>query len=220
MLDYSLIERSIKGIMARVGTEKLRKQELIEATIKSIESNGFQGTTIMTISREASMSAGIISHYFGSKQGLILATIRHLLEQLKQGLLQQIATCEQTLTPELRLQMIVDTNLSCFQQSSSVTRTWLCFWAQALHDPELARLQRVNSKRLQRNLLYSYKQVIKDREQAIIAADMTAAMIDGFWLRSSLSQGNGSNSDKEFKQAEKLCKQFISMQCQQVSQIS
>jgi len=219
MLDYSLIERSIKVVMARVGTEKLRKQELIEATIKSIENHGFQGTTIMTISRQANMSAGIISHYFGSKQGLILATIRHLLEQLKQGLLQQIAACEQTLTPELRLQMIVDTNFACFQQSTSITRTWLCFWAQALHDPELARLQSVNSKRLQRNLLYSYKQVITDKAQATTAANMTAAMIDGLWLRSSLSQGtrrDSNDSDSEFKQAQKLCKQFIAMQCQQV----
>jgi len=219
MLDYSLIERSIKSIMARVGTEKLRKQELIEATIKSIENHGFQGTTIMTISRQANMSAGIISHYFGSKQGLILATIRHLLEQLKQGLLQQISACEQTLTPELRLQMIVDTNFACFQQSTSITRTWLCFWAQALHDPELARLQSVNSKRLQRNLLYSYKQVITDKAQATTAANMTAAMIDGLWLRSSLSQGasrDSNDSDSEFKQAQQLCKQFIAMQCQQV----
>jgi TetR/AcrR family transcriptional repressor of bet genes len=210
--------------MARVGTEKLRKQELIDATIKSIEDHGFQGTTIMTISREASMSAGIISHYFGSKQGLILATMRHLLEQLKQGLLQNIAACEQPLTPELRLEMIVDTNFSCFQQSTSVTRTWLCFWAQALHDPELARLQSVNSKRLQRNLLYSYKQVIADQQQALTAANMTAAMIDGFWLRSSLSQSHRSDSGSdsandsgsEFNHAKKLCKQFISTQCQQV----
>jgi TetR/AcrR family transcriptional repressor of bet genes len=201
--------------MARVGTEKIRKLELIEATIKSIENHGFQGTTILTISRQASMSAGIISHYFGSKQGLILATIRHLLSQLKQGLLQQISDCKTPVSPQLRLQMIVDTNFACFQQSTSVTRTWLCFWAQALHDPELARLQAVNSKRLQRNLLYSYRQIIPNKEKAILAADMTAAMIDGLWLRSSLSQ----TSEDEFKQAEQLCKQFIATQCQ-LEQIS
>jgi len=39
---------------------------------------------------------------------------------------------------------------------------------------------------------------------------MTAAMIDGLWLRSSLSQ----TSDIEFKQAEQLCKTFIATQCQ------
>jgi TetR/AcrR family transcriptional repressor of bet genes len=197
-------------IMARVGTEKQRKQELIEATIKSIEDHGFQGTTILTISRQANLSAGIISHYFGSKQGLILATIRYLLEELKQGLLQQIAHCEQPLTPELRLQMIVDTNFACFQQSTSVTRTWLCFWAQALHDPELARLQSVNSRRLLQNLLYSYRQIIPDKERAFLAANMTAAMIDGLWLRSSLSK----TSQDEFKKAEQVCKQFIAIQCQ------
>jgi TetR/AcrR family transcriptional repressor of bet genes len=196
--------------MARVGTEKQRKQELIEATIKSIEDHGFQGTTILTISRQANLSAGIISHYFGSKQGLILATIRYLLEELRQGLLQQIAHCEQPLTPELRLQMIVDTNFACFQQSTSVTRTWLCFWAQALHDPELARLQSVNSRRLLQNLLYSYRQIIPDKESALQAANMTAAMIDGLWLRSSLSK----TSQDEFKKAEQVCKQFIATQCQ------
>jgi TetR/AcrR family transcriptional repressor of bet genes len=196
--------------MARVGTEKQRKQELIEATIKSIEDHGFQGTTILTISRQANLSAGIISHYFGSKQGLILATIRYLLEELKQGLLQQIAHCEQPLTPELRLQMIVDTNFACFQQSTSVTRTWLCFWAQALHDPELARLQSVNSRRLLQNLLYSYRQIIPNKESAFQAANMTAAMIDGLWLRSSLSK----TSQDEFKKAEQVCKQFIAIQCQ------
>lgn len=196
--------------MARVGTEKQRKQELIEATIKSIEDHGFQGTTILTISRQANLSAGIISHYFGSKQGLILATIRYLLEELRQGLLQQIAHCEQPLTPELRLQMIVDTNFACFQQSTSVTRTWLCFWAQALHDPELARLQSVNSRRLLQNLLYSYRQIIPDKERAFLAANMTAAMIDGLWLRSSLSK----TSQDEFRKAEHVCKQFIAIQCQ------
>lgn len=196
--------------MAKVGTEKLRKQQLIDATIKSIESRGFQGTTIMTISREAQMSAGIISHYFGNKQGLVLATIRYLLEQLKQSLLQQIAQSEEKLTPELRLQMIVDSNFDCFQQSTSVTRTWLYFWAQALHDPELARLQTVNSKRLLSNLLYSYKQIMSDPEQAHLAAEMTAAMIDGLWLRSSLSQ----TSVEEFNKAEQLCKAFITSQCE------
>jgi TetR/AcrR family transcriptional repressor of bet genes len=154
--------------MARVGTEKQRKQELIDATI------------------------------------------RYLLEELRQGLLQQIAHCEQPLTPELRLQMIVDTNFACFQQSTSVTRTWLCFWAQALHDPELARLQSVNSRRLLQNLLYSYRQIIPDKESALQAANMTAAMIDGLWLRSSLSK----TSQDEFKKAEQVCKQFIAIQCQ------
>lgn len=196
--------------MARVGIEELRKKELIEATIESIENHGFKGTTILTISRQANLSAGIISHYFGSKQGLILATIRHLLEELKQGLLQQIVSCEKPLTPEARLHMIVDTNFACFQQSTSVTRTWLCFWAQALHDPELARLQAVNSKRLLQNLLYSYRQVIADKEKALLAATMTAAMIDGLWLRSSLSE----TSQDEFKKAEQVCKQFITSQCQ------
>jgi TetR/AcrR family transcriptional repressor of bet genes len=58
--------------------------------------------------------------------------------------------------------------------------------------------------------LYSYRQIIPNKESAFLAANMTAAMIDGLWLRSSLSK----TSQDEFKKAEQVCKQFIAIQCQ------
>jgi len=76
--------------------------------------------------------------------------------------------------------------------------------AQSMHDPGLARLQHINSKRLYSNLLFSFRQLL-DEESAIIAAKQSAAMIDGFWLRSALSP----RPAEEFKLAEQLCKNFI-----------
>ena len=76
--------------MPKVGIEPLRKQQLIEATLYSIGEYGLQGTTINTISRSAGMSSGIISHYFGGKQGLIEATVRYLLEQLKATIIMHV----------------------------------------------------------------------------------------------------------------------------------
>ena len=78
------------------------------------------------------------------------------------------------------------------------------FWAQSMHQPGLARLQHINSKRLYSNLLFSFRQLFSD-DQAVIASKQTAAMIDGFWLRSALSP----RPEEEFKQAEQLCKKFI-----------
>jgi TetR/AcrR family transcriptional repressor of bet genes len=180
----------------------LRRQQLIDATLESIAQYGLQNTTIITISRIAGLSSGIISHYFGGKQGLIEATVKHLLEQLKIALLERVTS--QILEPKDRLKMIIAANFTPLQRSISATKTWLSFWAQSMHEPGLARVQHIISKRLYSNLLFSFNQLLNN-ESAVIAAKQTAAMIDGFWLRSALSP----RPEEAFMEAEQLCKKFI-----------
>ncbi|WP_028865668.1 transcriptional regulator BetI [Psychromonas aquimarina] len=188
--------------MPRPAMKHVRQQQLIDATLISVERYGLQHTTINTISGTAGMSSGIISHYFGGKQGLIEATLKYLLSELKQALL--IRTSGKTLSPVTRLSMIVEANFTELQRSNAVTKTWLSFWSQAMHDPGLARLQHINSQRLYSNLLFSFKQLLPDTA-AVNAAKQTAAVIDGFWLRSALS----STPEQDFKQAQMLSKAFI-----------
>ncbi|GGB51786.1 transcriptional regulator BetI [Shewanella inventionis] len=188
--------------MPRPAMKNVRQQQLIDATLMSVERHGLQHTTINTISGLAGMSSGIISHYFGGKQGLIEATLKFLLEELKQALLAK--TSGKTLTAPERLSIIVEANFTELQRSNAATKTWLSFWSQAMHDPGLARLQNINNHRLYSNLLYSFKQLLPKAE-AVNAAKQTAAIIDGFWLRSALS----SNPSQEFKQAQTLSKAFI-----------
>jgi len=182
--------------------KKVRQQQLINATLLSVESHGLQHTTINTISGIAGMSSGIISHYFGGKQGLIEATLKYLLYQLKEALLERISNKQ---LPALsRLFMIVDVNFTELQRSTAVTKTWLSFWSQSMHEPGLARLQHINSQRLYSNLLFSFKKLLP-KTAAINAAKQTAAIIDGFWLRSALS----ATPTDDFKQAQVLSKAFI-----------
>ena len=180
----------------------LRKKQLINATLESVALYGLQNTTIITISRIAGLSSGIISHYFGGKQELVEATVKHLLEQLKLALLERVN--QKNLSAVERLTMIIEANFTQLQRSAPATKMWLSFWAQSMHQPGLARLQHINSKRLYSNLLFSFRQLLAD-DLAVIAAKQTAAMIDGFWLRSALSP----RPEEEFKQAEQLCKKFI-----------
>ena len=100
--------------------------------------------------------------------------------------------------------MIVEANFTELQRSTAATKTWLSFWSQAMHDPGLARLQNINSQRLYSNLLFSFKQLLPNAA-AVSAAKQTAAVIDGFWLRSALS----TTPIEDFKQAQILSKAFI-----------
>lgn len=187
--------------MPKVGMQSVRRQQLIEATIDCVAELGLRATTINSISKKAGLSSGIISHYFGGKQGLIQATVRYLLSDLKQMLLTGLTA---STTPEQRLMLIVEANFSRLQQQSNATKTWLSFWAQSMHDSELHRLQKVNSKRLLSNLACSYKQLMNP-DEAREAAETSAAMIDGLWLRAVL---NKSDKD-EFEHCERLAKNYV-----------
>lgn len=187
--------------MPKVGMQPVRRQQLIDATIESVAELGLRATTINSISKKAGLSSGIISHYFGGKQGLIEATVRYLLSNLKQSLLGGLKAGT---TPEQRLMLIVEANFSRLQQQSDATKTWLSFWAQSMHDIELHRLQNVNSRRLCSNLACSFRQLMSV-EDARVAAELSAAMIDGLWLRAVLSK-----SDKdEFEHCERLAKDYV-----------
>lgn len=187
--------------MPKVGMRDTRRQQLIDATMASIAELGMQNTTIVSISRRAGLSSGIISHYFGGKQGLIEAALRHLLDQLGRELRERMAFTDGS--PEQRLQCIVEANFSNFQRTELAARTWLSFWARSTHEPGLQRLQQINNARLYSNLRYSFAQRLP-KQAATDAARQTAAMIDGFWLRSALSKDPAEG----FSAGETLCKQF------------
>jgi len=193
--------------MPIVGVKDTRKQQLIDATMASIAELGLMNTTIISISRRAGLSSGIISHYFGGKQGLIEAALRYLLDLLGKELRQRLARTDGS--PEQRLQCIVEANFSQFQQTDLAAKTWLSFWARSMHEPGLQRLQQINNARLYSNLRYAFRQRLP-KQAATEAARQTAALIDGFWLRSALS----NDPAEGFAAAETLCKRFALSQLQ------
>jgi len=187
--------------MPKVGMEKIRRAQLIEATLEAIEEHGFHGTTVSVISKKANVSTGIISHYFGGKAGLIDATMRYLLEELKQELLNHLP---HTKNHHARLHAIIDANFASVQRSKKAAVTWLVFWTQSMHSADLARLQNVNSKRLISNLKYSLRHLIA-KEKVEWSAQLIAAQIDGFWLRNALTHTQESSHN----QAVETCKTLI-----------
>lgn len=182
--------------MPKVGMEPIRKQQLIDATIEVVAEVGLHATTISLISKKAGLSSGIIAHYFGGKQGLIEATMRYLLGALR--------ISQNHTTPMARINGIVDSNFSSVHRTKAATKTWLSLWAQSLHDQPLYRLQEVNRRRLQSNLLFSFRQLMTE-PQATAAAESTAAMIDGYWLRCALSDA----TSEEFERACDAVKSYV-----------
>ena len=58
-----------------------KRTAILEATLKLISENGFHGTAMSKVAKEAGVSAGIIYHYFDSKDELIDELYRHIKRQ-------------------------------------------------------------------------------------------------------------------------------------------
>ena len=101
---------------------------------------------------------------------------------------------------------IVRGNFAAPQTDKAAMKVWLAFWASSLHQPELHRLQQINHYRLHSNLKYEFMKKL-NKDQAEKAAQGLAALIDGFWLRGALVNGE---IDPELPI--ELCSEYIRQQ--------
>ncbi len=171
--------------MPKLGMQPVRRQQFIEATIQVIHEEGLDRTTLARVAKRAGASAGLVAHYFGDKAALLHATFRYLAQELAEEYRHQRQNAR---SPRQQLLAIVDANLAESQSGPAVVSAWLAFWSQVNHRPELARVQRVVTRRLHSNLLHVLRQLLPGAEADRIATGLSV-MIDGLWLRAMLSTG-------------------------------
>ena len=191
--------------MPKVGMQPIRRSQLIAATLEAVDQVGMGDASIAYIARLAGVSNGIISHYFQDKNGLLEATMRHLMLALSSAVRERRAALEDD-SPRAQLRAIIDGNFDDSQVNGPAMKTWLAFWASSMHQPSLRRLQRVNDHRLDSNLCCQFRRVLP-LEQARAAARGLAALIDGLWLRSALS-GEGFDT----RQAVQIAYDYLDQQ--------
>ena len=177
--------------MGRPSLKTQRREDLIRACIQAIHEEGLEGASLARIAKRAGLTAGIVAHYFGDKAELIEATMRHIGKALGREQAQRLRAAA---TPMERLVAIIDANLNPGQFRPDTTSVWLSFWARLNHSPRLARIQRINSARLNSNLRHPLRALIpdtlpdKDAEVQRVALGL-AILIDGLWLRAALDHG-------------------------------
>lgn len=192
--------------MPKLGMGPIRRKQLIEAVLNCIDEWGLSETTTQRISKQAQVSAGIINHYFSGKDGLLEAAMRHILKDLQLGVRERMKSLASE-DFEARVQAIIEGNFDQTQMTSAARKAWLAFWAEAMHKPELRRLQHVNAKRLVSNLTFELKKAFP-RPQAQHIAEVLAAAIDGVWLREALNV-NPSDVATSRKKVEDVFQLFL-----------
>lgn len=171
--------------MPRIGIETARKRALIDATISAIGQRGSLDVTMSEIAGRAGVSSALAHHYFGAKQELLEATMRHLLSELGADTRAELG---RALPGRGRISAVVQVSFSPTQFRSETIAAWLAFYVEAQRSRELRRLLRIYARRLHSNLMSGLAGLLP-RQSAERTAESIAALIDGLYIRHALKEG-------------------------------
>ncbi len=171
--------------MPKLGMEPLRRKALIDAAIMAIGECGSLDVTMSDIAGRAGVSPALAHHYFGAKDELLQATMRHILSELGADLREALTKAE---TPRQRLEAIMTVNFSDSQFRTETIAAWLAFYVEAQRSPAMRRLLWVYARRLHSNLMSGLAPLLP-RGQAALIAEGVAALVDGLYIRRALKDG-------------------------------
>ncbi|MEQ5871400.1 transcriptional regulator BetI [Sagittula sp. NFXS13] len=164
-----------------MATEAQRRSQLIEATVHEIGEAGTLNVTVSRIAKRAGVSSGLAFHYFGDKEHLFLAAMRHILTIYGAEVRGALLTAQ---TPRHRVEAMIRASFSTTNFRQEVISAWLNFYVLAQSSDAAKRLLAVYHRRLHSNLVHDLRPLVGDQAEGV--AERIAGLIDGLYLRSAI----------------------------------
>lgn len=117
-----------------------RSADVARVAAQLIAQGGLEAVTFRNLAAALGCSTTAISHYFPTRNDVLVATYSHIADRA-QARRAQLQASGQHGVAEL-LQQI----LPIAEAQSDDWKVWLCFWTSALFDPALAQIQQVRNE--------------------------------------------------------------------------
>lgn len=175
--------------MGRKSKADSRRPEILEAAYKTLRTESLESASFAKIAKQASIAPSLITHYFNSKEELILALTDYLMDKYDEFLMQDFS---QIADPEDRLKKIISTRLEEHTSSVVDDRVWYNLYALALRNKpvkkKLSQLYTKDREALTKQLKGCSSADVDDKELAVLARIITTAM-EGLGYYAVLSDG-------------------------------
>ena len=167
----------------RTAPKRIRKEQLIKATIRSIAKNGLSVTTMAAVANEAGLSQGIINLHFHSKDRLLEETLRYVADEYRQIWLTAMDRAHDSAAETLKALVAVDFDKRICQRNKLAV--WFAFWGESRSRPVYRQICAERDE--------EYRQVVSKLSEDIIQqggynvrADVVvyglSAITEGLWL--------------------------------------
>lgn len=171
--------------------EPIRRSALVKATIAEIGAAHSLDVTVGQIAKRAGMSTALAHHYFGGKDQIFLAAMRHILTEYGATVRRHLKRAG---TPRERVAAIIAGSFDETSFSPGSVNAWMTLYAGARNHPETRRLLHVYQSRLRSNLTAA----LRGHSTAPAEdADTLAALIDGLYLRAALGGGGDATAARQ-----------------------
>lgn len=131
----------------------LNKDKLVDTAIKLFSSKGYEATSVRDIAAAMNMTVSNIYHYFGSKEGLLRAILKHHAQLLLDHLREVVS---RDMDPLERFSLLLRTHLHVVGTRPLENKIFL------LDDERLSPEGMAESRQVQREILDIYKTELKN----------------------------------------------------------
>jgi TetR/AcrR family transcriptional regulator, transcriptional repressor of bet genes len=119
--------------MPKIVDHAKRREEIAHVACEVVARYGFEQATMVRIARSAGYTSGMVAHYFGSKQEIILAALRLILQRIEHRL-------TQTTRGGNNLLAVLSESLAIDSERFIECAFWITFWGQVSADRQLKRI--------------------------------------------------------------------------------
>ena len=170
--------------MGRVVDHDVRRAEVVRATWEVIAAEGLEAATVRRIATQAECTTGLVTHYFDSKDDVLVAALRAVHRAAAQRMLAHLDG------PDARdvLRAVLLEALPLDAVKRLEWKVWLAFWGAAATDDRL-RAEQTQRYSEWRALLADLVTKARPGESATItraAVDVLSSAVDGLGMQAVL----------------------------------
>ncbi|MFC5824364.1 TetR/AcrR family transcriptional regulator [Nonomuraea insulae] len=184
--------------MPKIVDHEERRQEVMAAARRVIVRDGIEAATSRAIAKEAGYSNGVLAHYFGDKDEILLSALRESHERIRARLTAKVETRRGLAA--LR-ELLLD-NLPLDAERAQETRLEVSFWSRSLASERLAEVQRAEAAELRaavRDLLGQARAAgeLSTDDDLDDLTEHLLALVDGLSVHLLLYPGRLTRADAE-----------------------
>ena len=173
--------------MPKIVDHDHRRKQIAMLTLEVMRAVGIENASIRGIAQRGGISMGVLTHYFKTKDDLVVFTFRWLADQSYSELDKLIATCAPGL-PSLETAIN-----AMFPKASepAALALWMSLWDRAVRNPLFAREHRDYYRRWRKYITRFLGEAIELEQVPAdlnvgTATDLIIAAADGLWLAMTL----------------------------------
>jgi TetR/AcrR family transcriptional repressor of bet genes len=194
----------------RRATPALRREALVEATLRCLKKYGHGGVSVRRISAAAGVSIGLINHHFPSKASLIAETYETLALSLQDSI--RARAENRAASPRARLSDFFRASFAPELLDPQLFNVWVVFWSMVAHSPKIREVHDRTYGKYRSILEALLAELVKSGAAPALklrpAAIALSALLDGLWVELSLSSATFKPSE-----AIAICEDWVNALC-------